>query len=243
MHGNGAYTVVANDGVGSITSAPATLVIQSAVPITDGLVVYFNFDTNITAQAGTTNAGRDGDRIQWDAGIHDGPNRRARGLQQRRHFSVGWSSDWALSLGDIEWLYAGNWRLSVWVSLTNYLDGGLLGNKDWTSGSDVGWVFAPYNTTELNYEAPPGARQDLGAVNVIGGPWHHVACVFNRDANTVLVYVDGQQTSSAPLGLSGWESLTPTTFSPNATLVGSSGDEAYSGAGALDDLGGLGSAR
>ena len=90
---------------------------------------------------------------------------------------------------------------------------------------------------EVNYYAAPGPRQDIGGVNVCDGNWHHVACVFNRDANTTYVYVDGNPTASAGLAVTGWETLTPTTFSPNATLVGSSGDQAYSGAGAIDDLG------
>ncbi len=232
----GAYTVVANDGVGSITSAPAALTVLPASQITAGIAVYLNFDNNIDAQAGTTNSGT----AIGNVGIPEytpGPIGSAAIFNNDGSSPTGWSSDWAVSLGDIEWIYTNNWSFSLWVNLTNDLDGGLLGNKDWTSGGDVGWVFAPYNNVEVNYYAAPGPRQDIGGVNVCDGNWHHVACVFNRDANTTYVYVDGNPTASAGLAVTGWETLTPTTFSPNATLVGSSGDQAYSGAGAIDDLG------
>jgi hypothetical protein len=232
----GSYTVIANDGFGSITSAPAALTVLSAAQITAGLAVYLNFDSNIVAQAGTTNSGT---AIGNDPTEKYIPGQIGSGATFNNDGSspVGWSSDWAVSLGDLEWIYTNNWSFSLWVNLTNNLDGGLFGNKDWTSGANVGWVFAPYNSVEVNYYAAPGPRADIGSFNVRNGQWHHVACVFNRDANTTYVYVDGNRTASASLALAGLESLTPTTFSPNATLVGSSGNQAYSGAGAIDDLG------
>jgi Concanavalin A-like lectin/glucanases superfamily/Immunoglobulin domain len=232
----GTYTVVANDGVGSITSAPAVLTVLPASQVTAGMAVYLNFDNNIVAQAGTTNSGV---AIGYDPTEKYVPGQigSAATFNNDGSSPVGWSSDWAVSLGDIEWIYTNNWSFSLWVNLTNNLDGGLLGNKDWTSGGNVGWVFAPYNSIEVNYYAAPGPRADIGSFNVRNGQWHHVACVFDRDANTTYVYVDGNRTASASLGLTGWETLTPTSFSPNATLIGSSGDQAYSGAGAIDDLG------
>ena len=232
----GTYTVVASDGVGSITSAPAVLTVLPASQVTAGIAVYLNFDNNIDAQAGTTNGGTAIGNVgipQYTAG----PIGSAAIFNNDGTSPAGWSSDWAVSLGDVEWIYTNNWSFSLWVNLTNNLDGGLLGNKDWTSGGDVGWVFAPYNTVEVNYYAAPGPRHDIGGVNVCDGNWHHVACVLNRDANTTYVYVDGNPTASAGVAVTGWETLTPTTFSPNATLVGSSGNQAYSGAGAIDDLG------
>ena len=233
---SGDYTVVANDGFGSITSAPAHLTVLSATQITAGMAVYLNFDNNINAQAGTTISGTAIGNVGTQEYI-PGPIGSAAIFNNDGSSPTGWSSDWAVSLGDIEWIYTNNWSFSLWVNLTNDLDGGLLGNKDWTYGDNVGWVFAPYSTTELNYYAAPGPRQDIGGVNVCDGNWHHVACVFNRDANTTYVYVDGNLTASASLSFTGWETLTPTMVSPNATLVGSSGDQAYSGAGAIDDLG------
>jgi len=233
--GSFSYTVVANDGVGSITSAPGVLTVLSSSAITNGLEVYLNFDNNILAQGPTTNSG---------TAIGDSPNPKyiAGVIGQAASFGNDGSSsytptDWAVALGDVEYIYSNSWSFSLWVNLTNNLDGALLGNKDWSSGADVGWVFAPYNTTEINYYSAAGPRQDLGGVNVRDGNWHHVATVFNRDANSSFVYVDGNQVAAGSIGFTGFESLTPADLSPNETLVGSSGPGTYSGAGSVDDLG------
>jgi hypothetical protein len=233
--GNFSYTVVANDGMGSITSAPAALTVLSSSHITNGLEVYLNFDNNMLPQGPTTNSGT---AIGNDPNPKYVPGPIGNAVTFANDGSGSYTpTDWAVSFGDIEYVYSNSWSFSLWVNLTNNLDGALLGNKDWTSGSDVGWVFAPYNTTEINYYSTSGPRRDLGGVSVRDGNWHHVVAVFNRDANSSFVYVDGNQVAAASLGFSGFESLTPTAFSPNDTLVGSSGPGTYSGAGSVDDLG------
>jgi hypothetical protein len=234
--GVASYTVVVSDGVGSVTSAPpASLTVLASAQITDGVAAYLNFDNNLLAQAGTT---LNGTAIGADPNPKYTPGTIGSAVTFNNDASAsGIPSDWAVSLGDLESIYSNNWAFSLWVNLTNNLDGALLGNKDWTAGGNVGWVFAPYNSLELNYFAASGPRRDIGGVNVRNGQWHHVAGVFNRDANTVYVYVDGTLATSSSLSLTGWESLTPATFSPNDTLVGSSGYGPYSGAGSIDDLG------
>jgi Concanavalin A-like lectin/glucanases superfamily/Immunoglobulin domain len=233
--GDYTYTLQANDGFGSLTSAPAALTVIAGSKITNGLAVYLNFDDNIAAQSPTTVNGT-------AVGANGSPVYGTGLIGSAAEFGNDASgsavpTDWAVSLGDIENIYSNSWSFSLWVNLTNNLDGGLLGNKDWTSGSNIGWVFAPYNTTELNYLANGGPRRDLGGVNVRDGKWHQVASVFNRDLNTTFVYVDGNQVSASTIGVTGFESLTDGSLSPNDTLVGSSGPGAYAGAGAVDDLG------
>ncbi|MGH7969848.1 MAG: LamG-like jellyroll fold domain-containing protein, partial [Limisphaerales bacterium] len=233
--GNFNYSVVANDGVGNLTSAAAVLTVLSSSQITNALAVYLNFDDNILAQGPTTISGN-------PIGYDPTPKYTSGQIGHAVTFANDGSStytptDWAVELGDIEYLYTNNWSFSLWVNLTNELDGALFGNKDWTSGSDVGWVFAPYNATEINYYSATGPRRDLGGVNVIDGNWHHVAAVFNRDANSCFVYIDGNQVAAASIGATGFESLTSTLQIPNDTLVGSSGPGTYSGAGNVDDLG------
>lgn len=230
-----AYTLVANDGFGSITSAPAALTVLTATQITNGLQVYLNFDNNILAQAPTTTGGT---VIGANGAANYAPGQIGFSASFNNDASASSTpSDWAVSLGDIESVYSNSWSFSLWVNMTNNLDGGLFGNKDWSAGSNVGWVFAPYNNTEVNYSAAGGPRRDLGGVNVRDGRWHHVAAVFNRDLNRSFIYVDGTQIASASISGTGFESLTSTDLTPNATLVGSSGPGAYSGAGQVDDLG------
>ncbi len=233
--GNTIYQLVVSDTFGSVTSAPAALTVLSATNILAGIGAYLNFDNTLSGQAGTT---VNGTAIGADPNPKYTPGRIGSAVLFNNDASASAiPTDWAVSLGDIESLYSNNWSFSLWVNLTNNLQGALLGNKDWTSGNNVGWVFAPYNSEELNYFAQGGPRRDLGVVNVRNGEWRHVAAVFNRDANRVDLYVDGILSTSASLSLTGWETLTPDNFAPNDTLVGGSGSGPYSGAGAIDDLG------
>ena len=233
--GTANYTAVASDGVGSITSAPATLTVVSSAQITSGISAYLNFDNNILAQSGTTYNGT-------AIGADPNPKYTNGAISSAVTFTNDASAssvptDWAVSLGDMESVYSNNWAFSLWVNLTNNLDGALLGNKIGLREETSAGCFAPYNNVQLNYYAVGGPRRDIGNVNVRNGAWHHVACVFNRDANTTYVYVDGSLTTSASLSGTGWESLTPSEFLPNDTLVGSSGNGTFSGAGSIDDLG------
>jgi hypothetical protein len=201
--------------------------------ITNGLVVYLNFDSNIVAQAGTTNNGTPIGAVgapRYTNGVIG-----AAALFENDPNGSG-STDWAISLGDIESIYSNNWSFSLWVNTTDTL-GAQLGNKDWNSGGNIGWLISEYYTDFLNYRAQDATRHDIGNFNWADGLWHQVAAVFYRDANVVYTYVDGALTAQAGLGLTGLESLTPADIMPNATLVGSSGNANYSGYGAIDDLG------
>ncbi len=233
--GQANYTVVARDPVGSVTSTPATVRVLSTANITEALAVYLNFDDNIDAQGSAT-------IYPNPTGNDPNPKYAAGRVGQAADFNndasgSGIPTDWVLSLGDIEWIYTNNWTFSLWVNMDNNLWGGLLGNKNWSSGENLGWVFSPHNNDLVNYKAKGGPRRDFGGVNVRDGVWHHVVGVFNRDLNMVYVYVDGNLSSSASLGQTGWETLTPDNLYPNDTLVGGSGNGPYAGKGRIDDLG------
>jgi len=142
-------------------------------------------------------------------------------------------SDWAVSLGDIEWIYTNNFSFALWVRTTDDY-GALLGNKNWYSGNNIGWCISQYLVDFLNYRPDGAPRHDIGAFDWADGQWHHVGVVFYRQANQVYTYVDGQQTAVAQLGLTGMESLTPEDI--RTTLVGSSGSMPESAYGLVDDL-------
>jgi hypothetical protein len=201
--------------------------------MTNQLIVYLDFESNILAQAGTTIDGT----AFGDVGVETYTNGIVgsyAALFQNDDSAIDYPSDWAVSLGDIEWVYATNWTLSVWINTTNRV-GAFVGNKDWTSGANIGWVISEYNNNFLNYTAVNASRHDIGASAWADGNWHHIGAVFYRDANLVYSYVDGVLTGQAPLGVTGQESLTPASIS--TTLVGGSGDAAYCGAATIDDLG------
>jgi hypothetical protein len=232
----GSYIVVVSNAAGSATSAPPAVltVVPAASKITDHLAVYLNFDSNITAQAGTTNSAT----AIGDVGVPKYTNGVISGaaLFENDQGSGPSASDWAASLGNVEWIYTNNWTFSLWVKTKDTL-GAMIGNKDWSSGGNIGWLISEFYANFLNYRAVDSSRYDIGNFNWADGKWHHVAAVFYRDLNTVYTFVDGKQTASAPLSNTGFDSLTPADIVPNATLIGSSGSASYSGAGTLDDLG------
>jgi len=229
----GNYTVVVSDRFGSVTSTPpAVLTVLPTIPITTGLAVYLNFDNNINAQGGTTNNGtavgsvglpRYTNGIIGSAASFNNDNSDAAVI-----------SDWAVSLGDIEWLYDKSFSFAIWVKTTDTY-GGLLGNKDWHSGGNIGWVISQYFRDWLNYTAVGTARHDIGRAAWADGTWHHVAATFDRSANRVTTYVDGSTTTNSTLGTTGLESLTPAAI--RTTLVGGSGSGTASSYGDLDDFG------
>jgi hypothetical protein len=232
--GTANYTFVVAASSGNSTSAPASLTVLSTTNITNGIAVYLNFDNNLAGQAGTPVSGSP---IGATGQPRYAPGRIGAAADFQNDGKDGPPSDWAVSLGDLEATYSNNWSVSLWLNTTNTNDGAILGNKDWDSGGNIGWLIVPSRTSFLNSTADGGPRRDLGSFNTANGVWHHVVAVFNRDANTIQTFIDGHPTDSTGLSRSGWESLTPTSFTPNDTLVGSSGNGRWSGTATVDDLG------
>jgi len=200
--------------------------------ITNGLVVYLNFDNNLSAQAGTTNNG-----AIYTGGATHGPHYGTGVIGQAARFgntaSSGQPEDWAITLGSLERIYSNSFTVALWVRTTNSSDGALMGNKNWTSGANVGWVISSLDPKNVNWNAVGGTRRDVDLNPPFSdGNWHHIVVVFDRVSNQVISYVDGTAANTSNISPSGTASL-------NAgfnTLVGSSGNGTYSGAGDIDDL-------
>src|SRR6267378_1891379 len=213
-------------------TACATPLITDA-SITNGLVVYLNFDNNITAQAGTTNSGS-----LYKGGALNGPRYKTGIIGSAVNFAnnatAGQPDDWAISLGNLEWIYSGSFSVSLWERTSTSGDGALMGNKDWTSGANVGWVISSLDPKNLNYNAVHGTRRDLDLNPPFSDAnWHLVTVAFNRTLNQVISYIDGLAVNTSDISPSGTASFNA-GFS---TLVGSSGNGAYSGVADIDDLG------
>ena len=110
------YSVVVTNTYGATTSAVATLMVLpagQASSVTTGLVVYLNFDDNIRAQAGTTNNG-----APYTGGAAYGPRYRAGMIGSAATFAntatAGQPDDWAVTLGNLEWIYANSFSVSLW---------------------------------------------------------------------------------------------------------------------------------
>src|SRR5207245_3823783 len=117
--------------------------------VTNGLVVYLSFDNTLNAQGGTTNNGS-----LYTGGATLGPHYKLGIIGQAASFgntaTAGQPDDWAVSLGDLEWIYSGSFSLSLWERTVTSGDGALMGNKDWTSGPTLGWVISSLDPQTVN---------------------------------------------------------------------------------------------
>ncbi len=124
-------------------------------------------------------------------------------------------------MGSLEWVYSNSFSVSFWEKTAASGDGALMGNKDWTSGANVGWVISSLDPKNLNYNAVGGTRRDVDLNPPFSdGAWHLVTVTFDRAANQVTSYMDGLPVNTSDISPSGAASF-------NAgfnTLVGSSGN-------------------
>lgn len=202
---------------------------ESSGPLTNGLVVYLNFDGNIAAQAGTSVHG-----ALYKGQARFGPGVVGMAASFANTSANAQPDDWAVSLGNLEWAYSNSFTVSLWERNPGGRDGALMGNKNWASGANVGWVISTMDAKNVNWNVAGGSRRDLGLHPPFSDTaWHLVTVSFDRAANRVLAYMDGALAMASDLGVNGGASL-------NAgfnTLVGTSGNGLYSGTGDVDDLG------
>ena len=230
----GLYSVRVTNIYGSTQSSNATLAVLDTTPTTviNGLAVYLNFDNNINAQGGTTYNG-----TAYTGGALNGPRYTAGKIGAAATFtntaSTGQPTDWAVTLGSLEGIYSNSFSVSLWERTTTSTDGALIGNKNWTSGANVGWAIAKLASKNINWNGTGGTRQDVGLASFSDGNWHLVTATFNRTANLVSCYIDGAAGGTGTISPSSAASFN----AGFATLIGSSGNGTYSGTGDVDDLG------
>ncbi len=232
----GDYSALVTNTYGRATSSVATLTVRTSGPpttVTNGLIVYLNFDNNLNAQGGTTNNG-----AMYTGGATYGPRYKNGVIGGAVTFAntatAGQPEDWAITLGNLERIYSNSFSVSMWERTFASGNGALTGNKDWTSGADVGWVISELDPKNLNYNAVGGTRRDVGLNPPFSDAnWHLITVTFDRTANQVISYVDGLAANTGDISPSG-------TASFNAgfnTLIGSSGNGVYSAAADIDDFG------
>lgn len=224
----GNYTVVVTSTGLSVTSSPPVTLAVNPTPscgVTEDLMVYLKFDDNINAQGGTTVNGA----------VFVGTERYVPGIlgqaaSFRNDAGAGAPSDWAVTLGDQDAIYAGSFTVALWVKTAITSDGALTGNKDWNSGANVGWLMNQLYVGFLNFNASGGGRYDVGA-EFRDGQWHHLALAVHRGTNGFVTYLDGDPVGVGIIGPTGAE---PLGFG-FTTLIGGSGPGAYSGSADIDD--------
>ena len=205
----------------------------AASPITNGLVVYLNFDNNLSAAGGTSVNG-----AVYRSGSGQPPRFVSAVIGQGVSFAntptSGQPDDWAVVLGHLESVYSNDFSVSLWERTSTSGDGALIGNKDWSVGTNIGWVISSLEAKNVNWNTLGGTRRDIGLNPPFSdGQWHLVTVTFDRSANQVTCYMDGVPANTSSIGASGFSSLNGGLN----TLVGSSGNGSYSASGDLDDLG------
>lgn len=226
--------------VGLITRAAACApwllapALALATTVTNDLAVYLNFDNNLAAQAGTTHAG-----AVYTGGATNGPRYVVGRIGMAATFANtpvdnGQPTDWAVTLGKLDALYAGSFSVSLWERTSITGDGALVGNKDWSSGANVGWVISSLDVKNVNWNAVGGTRRDIDLNPPFSdGAWHLITVTFDRTANQVISYVDAVPVSTRDISPSGTASF----GAGLNTLVGSSGSGADAATAEVDDLG------
>ena len=87
------------------------------------------------------------------------------------------------------------------VRTTQAADVAMVGNKDWGSGLNPGWVFSFVYPSGPGWRVNAGdgsARVDLDGPPIADGEWHTLSCSFDRDG-AMRMYTDGVLSDEAPM--------------------------------------------
>jgi hypothetical protein len=161
--------------------------------IGDDLVVHLPFDGALNDVSGRGNHGTAVGTPQFLAGqvgTHAVTLSSRKDGSAFRYVTLGTPSD--LNFG-----IATDFSVSFWAKFSTWtFDPPFVGNKDWLSGNNQGWMIATGTDGRLqwNFGGAPGLRKDYDgpAATVSNGAWHHVAVTFLR-AGEVITYLDGRE--------------------------------------------------
>jgi hypothetical protein len=212
----GSYRVVITNITGSVTSSVATLIVFAG-KITNDLVVHLKFDNNYTDTSGRGNhaaavgtpgfgAGKIGQAFQYTtAGSIASFNYATLNYPPDLHFST--SSDFSVS---------------YWSKIdpaNKSSDPPQIGNKNWGSGSNIGWICGVQgnNGFEWNYrEECPSTRKDYDAtVNMVDNAWHHVVFAVQR-GGVARTFIDGILRDTRSVATAG---TSPTTIDTDPAIT------------------------
>lgn len=232
----GVYTVVVGNVSGSITSAPAALLVHSG-DITDGLVLHLAFDGDYSDSSGRGNNASPVGSPSFVPGI----------LGQAFKFTTlkdGSSFNYA-TLGSPADLQFGtnDFSLSFWVNYnTSVDDPAFIANKDWNNSSNPGWgVFTQDGGNyKVNAAGTNGGSDKFNKTYskiVRDGTWHQISVSYWR-GHAVSTYVDGVLVGASAFATAG---TLDTTLSVN---IGQDGTGKYTDNGSaqivdasIDDVG------
>lgn len=105
---------------------------------------------------------------------------------------------------DLNFKGTGDFSVGVWVNTTSTNDDpSIIGDKDWGSGNNKGFVFA-YTGGSWKLNAADGSnRIDINVLGPVNdGEWHFLLVSFDRDGNAT-AYQDGIEVGSTDMSIIG----------------------------------------
>ena len=95
----------------------------------------------------------------------------------------------------------GDFTVECRVRTTQAADVAMVGNKDWNSGLNPGWVFSFVYPSGPGWRVNAGdgsSRVDMDGPSIADGEWHTLSCAFDRDG-MMRMYTDGVLSDEAPM--------------------------------------------
>lgn len=204
----GEYQVVVTGPGGQTPSEIVTVEIFSG-QLTQDLVVHLKFDDNADDSSGKGNNGS----------LVGGPTYVAGKIGKAVHWAAEGDYVTLAAPADLNFGTNVDFSISLWIKATAWSgDPSIIGNKDWNSGGNQGYVVATDDDGHLqwNLAGPPGSRKDYDgpAGTLSDHAWHHLALTFDRTGNLV-TYVDGKSVDSRSLTNNVNDVTTPDGYATN----------------------------
>ena len=179
------FSVSAVDIAGA--EATATLEIEALPPadLASDLVVFLTFENHTDDQSDRNNHG-----IAFGSPSYaEGKVGQAIQLGLGQYVSLATPSD--LNFGENT-----DFSVAFWIKTSGFIsDPVIVGNKDWNSGNNRGWVIAAETNErdwQWNFRAANSSRQDTTGEAIADDAWHHLAVTHDRDGGATF-YQDGEK--------------------------------------------------
>lgn len=177
--------------------------------LNDGLVMHSTFDegdvsgNKVLDVTGRGNDGAMNGTFRFEKGMRgnaialENQDSAGKNSQAEQYVDYGQTEDLKFGTGDFS--------IAFWMKTKNngQNNGCILSNKDYASGSNVGWAFGNFNNPNdvdirMNFSGNKGSRVELKKIPANDNAWHHVVGTYDRDGDMTL-YLDGEKFSSASM--------------------------------------------
>ncbi|MCB1127169.1 MAG: immunoglobulin domain-containing protein, partial [Verrucomicrobiae bacterium] len=227
----GSYSVRVTNIAGSAVSGTAQVDVFGGA-IDEDLVAHLKFDGDYADASGRGNDG-----------TATGSPTFVTGQVGAQAVHMGAAGDY-VSLGepaDLDFSTTTDFSIAFWAKAVAWDgDPSFIGNKDWNSGGNQGYVLATDGDGHFqwNFAGPPGSRKDYDgpAGTFSDGAWHHVVVTYDR-TGPATTYVDGVAVDTRPMTANENDVSTPGGL---ATNIGQDGTGTYGASFtdlAMDDVG------